>query len=173
MNTEKFVVDTQEKAVNILMSYGEPITDVGSFKNIKVGNVSKINGKTGEPFVWDNSGEPYAIVNLRAISIDGYKQAIEHIRDDEFVEGTNQALSFNATHEVADALLAVGRANVTIDLVRAQAQDGVEEADLPMVLRVVDARPVELKAVKKANLDSLMALINAEPVDANNDPIGS
>jgi len=157
MTTEKFVVDTQEKAVSILMSYGEPIADAGAYKNVKVGNISKINGKTGEPFVWENSGEPYAIVNLRVISIDGYKQAITHMKDDEFVEATNQALSFNASHEMADRLLAIGRANIVVDLVDSQADD---DGNTEEVLRVVDARPVVMEKVKKANLDSLMALIN-------------
>ena len=174
MNETKFTIDTIKKAIAILATYAVA-TEPQSIKNIKVGNVSYLNGQTGEPFVWENSGQPYAIVNLRITAPDMYAKAIEILQDpmfadvatdevledDELLEALrevcNTNLSFNANIDLAKELEAVGRVNVDIEEVDLQ-----EEGETG--LRVAGCRPVVLQVAKRNSADALLALLNRTEV---------
>lgn len=184
MKETKFTIDTITKAINILSSYGEPITEPKSLKNVRIGNVSYTNGQTGEPFTWENSGEAYAIVNLRCTAPDLFANALEILQDDMFAdvqtdetieeedlldalrEACNCNLSFNASLDKARELESVGRANIDIEEVSLQ-----EEGEFG--LRVAGCRPVMLENIKKASTNSLLTLLNRvekeEVVENDND----
>lgn len=164
MTQERQVIDTIDKAVAILVAYGEPIAEPISMKSVKVTGMSTINGKTNEPFVWP-SGQSYAIVNFKAIAIDKYNDAIALCQEEDFEEAVHSKnLSVSVSHKDAKELYSAGRANLHIDYV-----DASEDSEHETVLRVVQASPVELVAQKKGSADALMARIQGieETADAN------
>jgi len=179
MTETKFTIDSIAKAVTILTTYGSPIAEPKSIGNVKVGNVSYINGQTGLPFTWENSGQPYAIVNLRLIAQDKMATALEILQDEMFAsveteetiedeelldalrDACNNNLSFNADIETAKQLEAVGRANVHIDEVQLSTEDGEPEM---YGLRVVGCKPVVLEKQKRTSTNSLLALLHRAEV---------
>ena len=170
MSKTQFTIDTLEKALNVLQSYGNPITEPTSLTNVRVGNVSRINGKTGEPFTWDKSGEPYAIVNFKAITIDKMNEVKANLRElagtlgkDDVSEEWGDAvrninLTHNANYALADRLDDSGRANLHIDFVSSSDDEDIE------VLRVIEARAkvLESHVAKNTNMDAVMADIFGE-----------
>lgn len=169
MSKSTFIIDTLDKALNVVQSYGTPIASPVDIAGVRVGNVSRINGKTGMPFTWDKSGEPYAIVNFKAITIDKFNEVKAQLREiaksvgpEEVSEQWSEAvrncnLTHNANYALADKLEDAGKANLDIDYVKLQEED-MEG------LRVVRATPiVRVKHnARNEDRDGLMDFIYAE-----------
>ncbi len=93
---------TAQSAMQILKN--TRIVKAGLEKNVYISNISRINGKTNQPFLWEETGEPYAIVNFRAMNQYGATQALVDFKAGNYAESVNHGLSARVSYELADKL---------------------------------------------------------------------
>lgn len=109
------VAITAQSAMQILKN--ARIVKAGVEKGVTISNISRINGKTGQPFLWEETGEPYAIVNFRAMNQYGANQALADFKAGKFEESVNHNLSARVSLELADKLVKGAPADVIIEAV--------------------------------------------------------
>lgn len=111
---------TAQSAMQILKN--ARIVKAGVEKGVTISNVSRINGKTGQPFLWEETGEPYAIVNFRAMNSYGAKNALSDFKAGKYAESVNHNLSARVSIELAEKLVKGAPADLIIE--PTQLKDG-------------------------------------------------
>lgn len=147
---KKSGINTFDKALNYIDKLGFPYSEADSKSNVPVRNIQKLDAE-GSPFVWEDSGEPYAIVNFKMTTAELRNEALGRLAElaknigpdtesDDWVDKEvgigNANLSMRADYDLAEELSSCGRATVFLDFVKAKDSD--EE-----VLRIVEARPIK------------------------------
>ena len=92
----------QVSALRILKA--NSVVTTGITPNVRVTSVTSTNGKNGQPFIWEDTKEPYAIVNFQAMNTYGAKKALADFKADKYDECVNNNLSARVSLEVADKL---------------------------------------------------------------------
>lgn len=110
----------QQGAMRILKA--NAVVTTGVTANVRVSNVSTRNNKTGQPFLWEDTKEPYAIANFQAMNNYGASKALEQFKAGQFDECVNNNLSARVTMEQAEALQKSLYA--TIEVAPAELKDG-------------------------------------------------
>lgn len=129
---------TQKRAQRILENRPE-ITEAGVLSGIRIGNIGLAH-KDGTPFIWEQSGEQYGIVNLNAFSTYQADEAMRLFQDGNFVGACNQTLSINLPIDEAKALVgSLATATVAFDYYT--NKDGIE---------VLTAKAIKVDEVVKA-----------------------
>lgn len=145
---EKRVI-TEERAMQILSNRPE-ITETGVFAGIRIGNVGLAH-KDGSPFIWEQSGEQYGIVNLQAFSTYQADQAEELMEAGDYQGAINQNLSINLPIDDAKALIG-SLATATVEFGTYTNKDGIE---------VLTARRMNVDQVVKAKATARFAKAGA------------
>jgi len=124
----------QTAALRILKA--NSVVTTGITPNVRVTSVTSTNGKTGQPFVWEDSKEPYAIVNFQAMNTYGAKKALAEFKAEQYDECVNNNLSARVSLEVADKLRKSLYA--TIEVAPATLKDG---STAELVRKVIPNEP--------------------------------
>lgn len=82
-------------ARNILNSFTKLEKAGVEYENVVVSSVSRINGKTGKPFIYPESKQAYAIINLKATNLHKLGNAVELFKNKQYQEACNQNVSVN------------------------------------------------------------------------------
>ena len=128
----------QQGAMRILKS--NVVVSVGVTASVRVSNVTTRNGKTGRPFLWEDTKEPYAIANFQAMNNYGASKALEQFKAGSFDDCVNNNLSARVTMEQAEQLQKSLYA--TIEVAPAELKDG-SFADL--IRKVIPNEPIVAK----------------------------
>jgi hypothetical protein len=135
---------TKETAINILESYH--ICDEAGvpFKGIEITNIST-HDSDGLPFEWEETGEPYAIVNLNAMNEYGANRASQQLEDEEYQDACNNNLSLRVTLEEAENL----SKGMLGTLVLREAEVSNEDGDTEIALLPKKFTPAVAKVARK------------------------
>lgn len=123
----------QTAAERILMS--NRIVTVGINTNVRVSNIS-YKDKEGNPFLWEETEEPYAIANFQAMNEYGAEQAEALFAEEKYDEAVNTNLSARISYEVAEELAKTMRAS--LELEPRQLKDG---STAELIRKVIPAVP--------------------------------
>lgn len=148
MNTQNLTAEMAERIIN-----GKRIIDtVGLHKDVIVAHIGYTNSE-GNPFTWEQSGEPYAIVSLKAMTGWQADAAEEDYVNGEYDAAANRGMSFNANLELAAQLAKGLPVNIVVDTYTATLEDDSTEERL----RIATLSPPQAKAVVKMSLADRIA----------------
>lgn len=147
MNTQNLTAEQAERIINGKRIIGE----TGLHKDVIVAHIGYTNGE-GQPFTWEQSGEPYAIVSLKAVTDWQASAAEEDFINEEFDAAANRSLTFNANLDLAAKLAKGLPVDIVVDTYEKEV-DGVMETRL----RVAALTPPVAKAVVKMSLAERIA----------------
>lgn len=123
------------------------ISDTGvPFKGVEVSHVGMVD-EHGEPWVWEKSGEEYAIVSFKALSKYQFKQAVRLFKDGDYEGASNQGLSLSVA---VDKLKDI-EAGVTGTIILEE----IKNKDGDKIVVVKRFNPAKAKTAERASLDSL------------------
>ena len=121
------------------------------FKGIELSNVGFTNSD-GEPFVWEESDEEYAIVSLNACTSYQLEQAVEEFIAEDYDNACNHNVSIRMNVDKAREL-GKGTPCVLVMVERQTEIDGVDTT----ILVAKSITPVAAVTAKKATLADLLA----------------
>ena len=121
------------------------------YKGIEVTNVG-FNDSDGEPFVWEESDEMYAIVSLNACTSYQLEQAVEEFIAEDYDNACNHNVSIRMNVDKAREL-GKGTPCVLVMVERQTEIDGVDTT----ILVAKSITPVAAVTAKKATLADLLA----------------
>jgi len=127
------------------------------YKGIEVTNVG-FNDSDGEPFVWEDSEEQYAIVSLNACTGYQLEQAVEEFIAEDYDNACNHNVSIRMNVDKAREL-GKGTPCVLVMVERQTEIDGVDTT----ILVAKSITPVAAVVAKKATLADLLAKKSATP----------
>lgn len=121
------------------------------FKGIELSNVGFTNSD-GEPFVWEESDEEYAIVSLNACTPYQLEQAVEEFIAEDYDNACNHNVSLRMNVDKARELVK----GVPYTLVMVERQTEIDGVDTT-ILVAKSITPVASVVAKKASLADLLA----------------
>ena len=121
------------------------------YKGIEVTNVG-FNDSDGEPFVWEESDEEYAIVSLNACTPYQLEQAVEEFVAEDYDNACNHNVSLRMNVDKARELVK----GVPYTLVMVERQTEIDGVDTT-ILVAKSITPVAAVVAKKATLADLLA----------------
>lgn len=121
------------------------------FKGIELSNVGFTNSD-GEPFVWEESDEEYAIVSLNACTPYQLEQAVEEFIAEDYDNACNHNVSLRMNVDKARELVK----GVPYTLVMVERQTEIDGVDTT-ILVAKSITPVASVVAKKATLADLLA----------------
>jgi hypothetical protein len=122
------------------------------YKGVEVSYVG-YNDADGEPFLWEETDEPYAIVSFKAMNAHQLSTAVQEFVDEDYDSCVNHNLSMRMSIEKANEI----HAGVTIGvLICHEVEIDVDgEAELALLPKAFS--PAKAKDVKKVSLADLLA----------------
>ena len=144
---------TQEIAERIINSKVVIEESNTPYKGVEVSYVGYTDGD-GEPFVWEESDEPYAIVSFKAMNNHQLKQAVAEYLEEDYDECVNHNLSMRMSIEKANEI----HAGVTIGvLICHEVEVENEDGDIELALLPKAFSPAKAKDAKKISLADLLS----------------
>lgn len=146
------LVITEEIAERIISSrvlIEEPMVP---YKGVEVTSVT-YNDAEGNAFVWEESEEPYAIVNFKACNQHLLEKAVEDFEAGDFEASTNHNLSMRMNIDKAREVQNVGSGTLVCHEVEVEDNDG----NPTKALLAKSFQPAVAVTAKKVSLKDMLA----------------
>lgn len=131
------------------------------YKGVEVSYVGFVDSE-GNPFLWEDSEEPYAIVSFKATNEHQLMKAVELFEAGEFEEATNTNMSMRMNVDKARELIVGGLGSLICHEVEVEDENG----DNAIALLPKKFVPAEAKVAKKVSLADLLAKKAGKAVEA-------
>jgi hypothetical protein len=142
---------TQEIAERIINSKAIIEESNVPYKGVEVSYVGYTDAE-GEPFLWEDTEEPYAIVSFKAMNEHQLKTAVQEYLDEEYDDAVNHNLSMRMSIEKANEI----HAGVTIGVLICHEVEVDNDGEPEMALLPKAFSPAKAKDAKKVSLADLL-----------------
>jgi len=123
------------------------------YKGIEVTYVGYVDAE-GEPFLWEDSDEPYAIVSFKATNNYQLGKSLDLFEQGDFEGATSKSLSMRMNVDKAKGIVA-GATSGTLVCHEVEVEDE-DTGDTVLALLPKNFIPAEAKTAKKVSLKELM-----------------
>jgi hypothetical protein len=145
MSTKRTNEMTAERAEQFLNSRAE-ITKPCTLSGIRILNIGEFKKDGESPWIWDKSGERYAIVNLHAWTDYQFDEATKLFNAGEYQKACNKNLSLQMPYDEA-MLLKDSLATATVKFVETWSENYETDIIVAKALRLDEIK--QAKAVRK------------------------